>query len=144
MRLFGLTFVGCNDSDPNVEDSVESCTDGKDNDSDGLIDCDDSECKLLRQCRAGENEAGTGTNVDGSTLDNDGGVGGDGAPLPPCESGKDADEDGIPDEVEGCVADADGDGVPNYADTDSDGDGLPDKLEAGDDDPATAPVRHRR
>jgi len=44
----------------------------------------------------------------------------------------DADGDGIPDSVEG-TEDADGDGQPNYQDTDSDGDGIPDSIEAGDD-----------
>lgn len=44
----------------------------------------------------------------------------------------DSDLDGIPDSVEG-VGDADGDGIPNYLDTDSDGDGIPDAAEAGPD-----------
>ena len=40
----------------------------------------------------------------------------------------DADNDGIPDSVEG-TADTDGDGTPNYLDTDSDGDGIDDSIE---------------
>ncbi len=42
----------------------------------------------------------------------------------------DADQDGIPDEIEG-VEDVDGDTVPNYRDLDSDGDGLLDADEVG-------------
>ena len=43
-----------------------------------------------------------------------------------------SDNDGIPDAVEGSD-DFDGDGVPNYRDTDSDGDGIPDAVEGIDD-----------
>ena len=45
---------------------------------------------------------------------------------------EDADEDGIPNGVEGC-SDRDADGIPNYLDADSDADGIPDSEEAGDD-----------
>ncbi len=45
---------------------------------------------------------------------------------------RDSDMDGIPDAVEGTV-DTDGDGIPNYLDTDSDGDGVSDEDEAGPD-----------
>ena len=48
--------------------------------------------------------------------------------------GEDTDGDGISDEEEG-TDDPDGDGIPNYLDTDSDGDGIPDKTEGtGDPD----------
>jgi len=40
----------------------------------------------------------------------------------------DADNDNIPDVIEGTV-DTDGDGIPNYLDTDSDNDGIPDSAE---------------
>jgi fimbrial isopeptide formation D2 family protein/uncharacterized repeat protein (TIGR01451 family) len=52
---------------------------------------------------------------------------------------RDSDGDGISDVVEG-VIDTDGDGTPNFLDTDSDNDGLLDAIEAGDADLATAPV----
>lgn len=42
----------------------------------------------------------------------------------------DSDEDGIPNSVEG-IGDTDGDGTPDYLDTDADNDGIPDALEAG-------------
>ncbi len=48
----------------------------------------------------------------------------------------DSDNDGIPDSVEG-GGDIDGDGQPNYADADSDGDGIPDWMEAGCTSPPT-------
>lgn len=51
----------------------------------------------------------------------------------------DTDGDRISDLVEGLV-DTDGDGTPNYLDTDSDGDGFDDRSEAGDDSLLTAPV----
>ncbi len=49
----------------------------------------------------------------------------------PCRPGADLDKDGIPDDVEGCGKDTDGDQLPDYNDTDSDGDKVPDKVEAG-------------
>jgi hypothetical protein len=53
-----------------------------------------------------------------------------------CEAGKDADKDGIPDEVEGCgppPTDTDLDGLPDYLDADSDNDGVPDAIEGAKD-----------
>jgi len=50
----------------------------------------------------------------------------------------DMDGDTICDAEEG-EGDLDGDGAPNYLDTDSDGDGIGDQIEAGDSDPATPP-----
>ncbi len=67
---------------------------------------------------------------------------GDGGPPPnpsdswnvgPCQPGQDSDGDLIPDDVEGCNKDSDGDNTPDYADTDSDNDKILDKLEAGPD-----------
>jgi hypothetical protein len=52
----------------------------------------------------------------------------------------DSDGDGIDDVTEGGPeTDTDGDGTPDMYDDDSDGDGIPDSVEAGDDDPDTAP-----
>ena len=44
----------------------------------------------------------------------------------PCSKIGDSDGDLIPDSVEGCTADTDGDQTPDYLDTDSDGDGVDD------------------
>lgn len=52
----------------------------------------------------------------------------------------DTDGDFIPDAVEGCDVDSDGDRVPNCEDLDSDDDGILDATEAGDSDVATRPV----
>lgn len=52
---------------------------------------------------------------------------------------QDSDNDTIRDTDDG-FQDTDGDGTPNYLDTDSDGDSLPDALEAGDASPATVPI----
>ncbi len=62
--------------------------------------------------------------------------GGDGREEGPAY--RDSDGDGIVDVHEG-PADTDGDGMPDYLDTDSDDDTIPDALEAGDDDPLTFP-----
>ncbi len=48
----------------------------------------------------------------------------------------DTDGDGIPNAEEG-LGDLDSDGIPNYLDTDSDGDGVPDWMEAGCSSPPT-------
>jgi len=57
--------------------------------------------------------------------------GGDGNDPWACKPGKDSDGDKIPDDVEGCKKDTDGDGTEDYKDTDSDGDKIPDSVEAG-------------
>jgi hypothetical protein len=72
------------------------------------------------------------SNDDGTVSYYDGG-----GPKPTwkCKPGQDQDNDGIPDEVEGCNADTDLDGVPDYADSDSDNDGVPDAVDGvGDTD----------
>ncbi|MCC6748335.1 MAG: hypothetical protein IT371_11795 [Deltaproteobacteria bacterium] len=43
--------AGCVDNAARVEDTQKTCTDGEDNDKDGLIDCDDHDCKTLEQCK---------------------------------------------------------------------------------------------
>ena len=60
-------------------------------------------------------------------------------PNDPSDDLLDDDGDTIPNNVEGSD-DADGDETPNDGDLDSDGDGISDADEAGDDDPASAPV----
>jgi len=48
-----------------------------------------------------------------------------------CKPGQDSDQDGIPDDVEGCGKDSDSDQTPDYLDADSDGDKVLDSVEAG-------------
>ncbi len=53
-----------------------------------------------------------------------------------CRAGRDADMDGIADDIEGDDSvDTDGDGTPDYLDLDSDGDGISDADEARSDNP---------
>ena len=59
MRLFLICFALCAcqeasiDSDAPNENSVTLCQDGKDNDFDGDVDCDDTECKGFSVCASG-------------------------------------------------------------------------------------------
>ena len=48
-----------------------------------------------------------------------------------CLPNQDLDQDKIPDTVEGCNKDTDGDQMPDYNDADSDNDQIPDRVEAG-------------
>ena len=115
-------FWSCDDGGKK-ESSVAQCTDGVDNDGDGVIDCEDSDCDTA--C---------------NSLDADG----DGVPdhLDACEGfddAEDADHDSVPDGCDICpdgedLVDHDGDGVPDDCDLcegyddseDADGDGAPD------------------
>ena len=76
----------------------------------------------------------TDSNGDG-VIDNPGDSDGDGIGdvvdgLVGFGTGLDSDQDGIPNDVEG-ADDIDGDGLPNFQDSDSDGDGIPDSTESG-------------
>ncbi len=128
-----LFFIGCKNDTSKREDSVELCTDGIDNDGDGVIDCVDPGC--AEAC---------------NSIDTDG----DGVPdyLDACmgsDDSLDADEDGVPDGCDTCpggddTLDADGDLVPDACDlcegeddtVDGDGDGIPDACDLceGEDD----------
>jgi hypothetical protein len=88
----------------------------------------------------GDADSDVDADVDGdgdADVDADGDVDGDADADEDC-SMPDADGDGIADLHEG-DGDADEDGAPNREDLDSDGDGVPDSVEAGDDNPCTAP-----
>jgi hypothetical protein len=82
----------------------------------------------------GAEDDGTDVTVEDATDGTDG----DEIPVP-CGEGEDPDDDTISSADEGS-ADTDGDTVPNDEDPDSDGDGIPDRIEAGDENCATAPV----
>ncbi|MCA9665524.1 MAG: hypothetical protein KC503_08045 [Myxococcales bacterium] len=130
-----VAFGGCDSASSGIEDTQKTCTDGVDNDGDGLIDCDDPECKLLAQCQQ-VTEGGVGG--DGGFLDGPKNEGGADAYI--CDPEKDDDNDNILNKHEGCGKDSDNDGVPNTLDDDSDGDGIPDIVEAGDTNTSTDPV----
>jgi len=121
------------------------------------VSCGRDEVCALGACAL---ECPTGTDrCGGSCLDletNDDNCGACGLACPPdavCRASgcipvrdlTDSDGDGVVDLDEGKDApggswDTDGDGTPDFRDTDSDGDGLPDRREAGDSDPGTPPV----
>ena len=132
----GLGAASCDDAELKIENTPELCADGKDNDNDGFVDCDDDECKQLLRC---QKHFDGGMEFDGMSQDGgkqDGGSDG----FKPCNPTQDTDGDTINDKDELCPADQDGDKTPNYLDDDSDGDGIPDNVEAGDTDAATKPV----
>ncbi len=85
---------------------------------------------------SGGSSAAGGMGGGGGSGATDGGPGGaGGSDAGPCVSlcsTPDSDCDNIPDDVEGKAQnrDTDGDGIPDYLDTDSDGDTIPDKVEA--------------
>ena len=87
------------------ENTCELCSNGLDDDGDGLTDFNDPDCQML-------------------SADTDG----DGIPN---ECDLDDDNDGILDTTESCMVDTDNDGIVNCLDTDSDGDGCPDAVEGG-------------
>jgi len=90
----------------------------------GLIGCSDDDSRPMRD-------------VDGSVIlppGVDGGMGDGGGPISGCDSSVDTDGDGISDADEAGMnicspPDSDGDGTPDFADTDSDNDGLDDAAE---------------
>ena len=101
-------LVGCPRTLPEGghEDTFARCSDGIDNDGDGLIDCEDPHCHRHWRCGLGDAGADAAVRPDaGPPLDGsvpgtfDGGV--DAGPLPeedgPCDDGLDNDGDGFAD-----------------------------------------------
>jgi hypothetical protein len=81
-------------------------------------------------------DATGGTDVDGNGIDDSFETSDlDGDGVPDYLD-TDTDDDGIPDLVEGS-GDSDGDGMPDFTDTDSDNDGIPDAVEDGSTPPLT-------
>jgi len=79
-----------------VEETPENCIDGADNDGDGVIDCDDSDCASWSGCEDGDDD--TGDDDDTTPTDDD-------------DSGSDDDDSAQP-------VDMDGDGYPEGVDCD--------------------------
>ena len=124
---------------PYEGDDPGECSDGADNDQDGLFDCDDPGCEGSPDCACDDADGDGVCNEDDAcpgeddTLDTDG----DGVPdcLDPCpeDNPDDTDGDGICDSDDPCddSIDTDGDGIPDCTDPcddtiDTDGDGVPD------------------
>ncbi|MEC7241625.1 MAG: hypothetical protein VXW32_10340, partial [Myxococcota bacterium] len=75
--LFGLScllVVGCSsDSTDREEGSVLSdCVDGADNDSDGLVDCDDDGCAGTSECEGDTGDTSNGDSGDPTDTDDTG------------------------------------------------------------------------
>ena len=60
VMVFGFSFVGCGGGDEGTggTDVEEICNDSIDNDEDGQIDCDDTECSNLFECKNPPIDAG--------------------------------------------------------------------------------------
>ena len=131
---------GCRDSDEDLDDDADGVPDTQDSEPKNAERCGDSDSDTCDDCSV------TGRDGSGATADNDGpdadGDGScdqgdegngpadtDGDGVPDTED-RDADNDGIPNDVEG-DGDTDQDGSPNWLDLDSDGDGTFDIVEAG-------------
>ncbi len=109
VMVFGVSFVGCGGGDEGNKgtDAEEICNDSIDNDEDGQIDCEDTECSNLFACKnppmdAGPPPADTGasqptdtgssSSIDaGSTSTEDGGSSSPGDEI--CDDGVDNDGD---------------------------------------------------
>ncbi|PIO05511.1 hypothetical protein COT47_04510, partial [Candidatus Woesearchaeota archaeon CG08_land_8_20_14_0_20_43_7] len=123
---------GCESGDP-LEDYTQSMLDSlklMDTDNDGVSNYDE----LAGTYGESTNPALADTDGDGIKDGAELAVGTD--PTDSSDTPKDTDNDGIPDLVEGynpltpsASLDTDGDGIPNYKDTDSDNDGILDKIE---------------
>ena len=131
---------------PYEGDDPGECSDGADNDQDGLFDCDDPGCEGSPDCACDDADGDGVCNEDDAcpgeddTLDTDG----DGVPdcLDPCpeDNPDDTDGDGICDSDDPCddSIDTDGDGIPDCTDDcddsiDTDGDGISDCVDPCDD-----------
>ncbi len=60
---FALLLPGCFDQEPEEFEGDEAgeCSDGADNDQDGLFDCDDEDCEGSEDCDVPENSEGDDT-----------------------------------------------------------------------------------
>jgi hypothetical protein len=133
-------------------DDTDCCTDGRDNDGDGLVDCDDPSCSTIPPCGSPSPEdCGNGADDDGDTLvdcdDPDCATDPD---CPPpgegdCTDGEDGDGDGLEDcDDPDCATDPACDAESDCANgEDDDEDGLVDCADARDcaDDPACRETR---
>ena len=121
-------YLDTDSDNDGITDGVELGVSGVDTDGDGIDDSFDVDI-------TGGLDANN-DGVDDDALANLPDSDGDGVPN---HLDNDADNDGIPDIVEGSV-DSDGDGIPNYLDTDSDNDGIADSDEGNiDSDNDTIP-----
>ena len=138
--LLDVTEAGGIDADGNgIIDSLAlnegTLTTPTDSDADGTGDWrevdsnNDGVNDIVGTTFAGEDASGDGVVDDITDTDGDG-IADVVDQLDGFGTAPDSDRDGILDNTEG-TADTDGDGLPNFQDTDSDNDGIPDSTEAG-------------
>ncbi|MFH1597567.1 MAG: MopE-related protein [Patescibacteria group bacterium] len=66
----------CADANPNIHPgATEVCTGNKDDDCDGSVDCDDSDCQNDQNCQTPSGPSGSGGSYEGFGADTPGGVG---------------------------------------------------------------------
>lgn len=126
-QLFVCVLVGMLASACRGDDAVEhegddpgECSDGADNDLDGMFDCDDSDCSASPSCRSSDGDADADADVDGGVDADDADTVGD------ADADADVDDAGVDADVDvddaGVDADADVDDADVDVDTDMDGD----------------------
>jgi len=132
--------ISDNDEDPNTDGDNDPTTNPRDTDGDGtpdyLDDDADNDGKKDQDERDEPYDANNPRDTDNDGIpdvvdEDDGTAGSDNEGS----GAGDSDNDGIEDDIECGTApcrDSDGDGLPDYADTDSDNDGISDAVEVGD------------
>ncbi len=147
-----ITVIERDDDDatevPYEGDEAGECSDGADNDQDGLFDCEDEGCVGSPDCACDDTDGDGVCDEDDECEGEDDTLDSDGDGVPDCLDGcpgdddtLDSDGDGVPDCLDPCPQDdpddTDGDGVcdaddvcPGADDTlDTDGDGVVDCLD---------------
>ena len=121
--LCGFSFVGCGGDDgPSGTDIEEICGDSIDNDEDGQIDCNDTECANLFECKNPPLDAGPAVDAGPAPTDTGSTSSTDAGSVSPTDAGSTAVADGgsssQTDEICDDGIDNDGDLMTDCADED--------------------------
>ena len=76
-----LLLLSCDDPEPDPE----NCTNGRDDDGDRAVDCEDADCRFEPECRTTDGDGDADSEPDAD--DGDGGDGGDGDVAPDADDG---------------------------------------------------------